>query len=155
MRIYVANLAKYNDGRLVGRWIDLPIDPSDLQDEINSILGNDEEYAIHDYEAPFRVEEYSNPFRINQIAELDDVALERFTYLVDQGYEWDYALDHYEDVTFYQGASLRDVADEMLDEGCFGEIPESVRVLIDVDRVVDQLDNNGYQETDKGTFYYS
>lgn len=117
MRIYVANLAKYNEGRLAGKWIDLPVDPADLQDEINSILGTDEEFAIHDYEAPFRIEEYSSPFHVNQIAALDESALDRFAYLVDQGYDWSYALDHYEDVTFYQGSDLKSVAEEMLEGG--------------------------------------
>lgn len=155
MKIYVANLAKYNNGRLIGKWISLPIDSNDLQDEINSILGTDEEFAIHDYEAPFRIKEYSNPFHVNQIAELDESALDRFAYLVDQGYGWSYALDHYQDVTFFQGSDLKSVAEELLEEGCFGEIADSVMPLIDIDRVIYMLDVDGYVETDKGTFYYS
>ena len=154
MRIYVANLAKYNEGRLVGKRIELPIDPTDLQDEINSVLGTDEEFAIHDYEAPFSIEEYSDLHQLNQIAEIDESGLDRFTYLVGEGYDWDYALEHYADVTFYQGADLRAVAEEMLDEGCFGEISETIRVFIDIDQVAHALGIDGYVETDKGTFHY-
>ena len=154
MKIYVANLAKYNEGRLVGNWLTLPMDPDDLQKEINLILGTDEEYAVHDYEAPFPISEYSNPFHLNQIAELDEYALDRFAHLVNEGYDWDYAFDHYDDVVFYEGMDIRKVANDMLDDGCFGSIPDNIMCLIDVDRVVDLLVVDGYVETDKGTFYY-
>jgi hypothetical protein len=154
MNIYVANLAKYNEGHLVGKWLALPMDADNMQKEIKLILGTDEEYAIHDYEAPFPISEYSNPFHLNQIAELDESALDRFTYLVNEGYDWDYAFDHYDDVIFYEGMDIKTVANDMLDDGCFGCIPDSIMNLIDVDRVVDLLVVDGYVETDKGTFHY-
>ena len=46
IRIYVANLAKYNEGRLVGRWIDLPA--YDLWEQVEEMLAGAEEGAIHD-----------------------------------------------------------------------------------------------------------
>ena len=153
MKIYVANLAKYVEGHLVGSWLNLPMDPDDLQKEINNILGSDEEHAIHDYEATFRINEYSNIFHLNQIAELDEPDLDRFAHMVNEGYDWDYAFDHYDDVTYYKGMDIKTVAGEMLTDGFFGEIPESVMDLIDVDRVVGLLEADGYVETDKGTFY--
>ena len=155
MRIYVANLAKYNQGMLVGKWIELPIDPDDLKAGIQSVLGTDEEFAIHDYESPFLVEEYSNPYQLNEIAELDEADLDRFSHLVNEGYDWAYALEHYEDVTFYNGMDLRAVAEEQIDDGIFGEIPENIIPLIDMDRVANVLNNTGYVESEKGTFYYS
>lgn len=30
MKIYVANLAKYNEGELVGEWFDLPVDKDEV-----------------------------------------------------------------------------------------------------------------------------
>lgn len=70
IKIYMTNLAKYNEGQLIGQWIDLPIDSDDLEEQINEILGDDEEYFISDYEAPFKISEYSNPFQINEQAGL-------------------------------------------------------------------------------------
>jgi antirestriction protein len=77
MRIYVANLAAYNAGFLVGEWIDLPLEKDELWSRIQKILDkwNDgcrpsEEWAIHDYEGfPFEVSEYSNVDKLNKIAE--------------------------------------------------------------------------------------
>lgn len=68
LNIYVANLAKYNEGELVGEWIELPC--SDLEDRIQKILGEDEEYAIHDYECEFlKIDEWDNPYELNELAE--------------------------------------------------------------------------------------
>ncbi len=48
--MYIANLAKYNEGKLVGRWVTLPMERHELEQCIRDVLGDDEEYAIHDYE---------------------------------------------------------------------------------------------------------
>ena len=55
IRIYVADLAAYNNGKLHGVWIDATQNLEDIQDQINAMLaespeGFAEEYAIHDYE---------------------------------------------------------------------------------------------------------
>jgi hypothetical protein len=43
IRIYVANLAKYNDGFLVGEWIDLPMDEDELEAKLDEISGKTED----------------------------------------------------------------------------------------------------------------
>ena len=58
MRVYIANLGKYNEGELVGAWFEPPID----MDEVRERIGlNDqyEEYAIHDFELPFEIGVYA------------------------------------------------------------------------------------------------
>lgn len=55
IKIYVADLAAYNNGKLHGVWIDATQDIDDIQDQINEMLEGSpeelaEEYAIHDYE---------------------------------------------------------------------------------------------------------
>ena len=75
------------------------------------MLDGDEECAIHDYEAPFSISEYENLDELNEVAELDEESdLPRLAYLVEQGYNLDFALEHYEDVIFYSGMNLEDVA---------------------------------------------
>lgn len=54
-KIYVADLAAYNNGKLHGVWIDATLDLEDIQAAVSSMLKNSpegfaEEYAIHDYE---------------------------------------------------------------------------------------------------------
>lgn len=67
IRIYVACLAAYNNGRLHGRWIDATLGEDHIWQEVRAMLGASpeplaEEWAIHDYEgfegAP--ISEYSS-----------------------------------------------------------------------------------------------
>lgn len=54
MRVYIANLGKYNEGELVGDWFSFPIDEEDVSERIglNSYY---EEYAVHDTDAGYSV----------------------------------------------------------------------------------------------------
>ena len=69
IKIYIANLGKYNEGFLVGDWFTLPI--TDWAEVVEKIGLNEqyEEWAIHDYEAPFKISEYDSIQRLNEIAE--------------------------------------------------------------------------------------
>lgn len=53
LKIYIANLGKYNEGELVGKWVELPCEDLDeVLKEIEVVDGTAyEEYAIHDYES--------------------------------------------------------------------------------------------------------
>ena len=153
IRIYVASLAKYNSGRLVGTWIDLPAD--DLWEQVEEMLDGDEEWAIHDYEAPFSISEYENLDELNEVAELDEESdLPRLAYLVNQGYNLDFALEHYEDVIFYSGMYLEDVAEELVNNGLFSTVPEKIMPYIDFRMVALELDVDGYSESSDGVYYY-
>jgi antirestriction protein len=77
MKIFITNLAKYNEGVLKGEWICLPMDEMKLQSKINNILGSDEEFFISDYEAPIRINEYDNISDLNELAEKLDEIQER------------------------------------------------------------------------------
>lgn len=76
--VYVANLGKYNEGFLVGKWISLPVSDSELsrflKEEIG-IGGLYEEYAIHDFEEigylealDFKPSEYESLEDLNLLA---------------------------------------------------------------------------------------
>ena len=69
MRVYVANLGKYNEGELVGAWFTPPIDYDEMEERIGL---NDyyEEYAIHDYELPFEIDEYTPIEEVNRLCEM-------------------------------------------------------------------------------------
>lgn len=70
MRIYLTNLGKYNEGELVGEWVDLPIEKENLQ-EVFKRIGIDgkqyEEYFITDYECDFYEIEANSPDEAEQI----------------------------------------------------------------------------------------
>lgn len=75
MKVYIANLGKYNEGELVGEWFDLPVD----MDEVYEIVFEPHEldkngqplgdYAIHDYELPFEISEHESIQNLNEVAE--------------------------------------------------------------------------------------
>ena len=54
MRIYIANLGKYNEGELVGAWFTPPVGFEEVKERIG-LNDEYEEYAIHDYELPFEI----------------------------------------------------------------------------------------------------
>ena len=79
--IYLTNLRKYNEGQLVGKWVELPISEDDLQEELDEVLGDDEEYFITDWECPrgFEIGEYSNLYSLNEEAEeYEDILRDKF-----------------------------------------------------------------------------
>ena len=94
LKIYIANLGKYNEGELVGKWVELPCE--DLL-----------------------------------------TALEQFE---DNSY-------------FYKDMTLEDVAEELVSEGCFGYIPDSIAIYIDYAAIARDLECDSYFETKQGVIY--
>lgn len=72
MKIYLTNLGKYNEGELIGEWVELPVSQEELQEVFKRIGINEEyeEYFITDYECDlYEVGEYENIDKLNDIAE--------------------------------------------------------------------------------------
>ena len=69
MRIYIANLGKYNEGELVGAWFTPPVDFEEVKERIG-LNDEYEEYAIHDYELPFAIDEYTPIEEVNRLCEM-------------------------------------------------------------------------------------
>ena len=89
------------------------------------------------------------------IEELDeDYDLPKLGYLVEMGYDLEYALQHYEDVSYYRGMSLEEVAEELVDDGLFGKIPENILMYFDFEKLAYDLRIDGYYECDEGVFHY-
>lgn len=72
-RVFLTNLGKYNEGELVGKWIDLPISDEELKNVLDEIGINEryEETFITDYENDYdyRVDEYDSIEELNEFAE--------------------------------------------------------------------------------------
>jgi antirestriction protein len=159
IRIYLTNLAQYNQCKLVGKWLDLPLDEENLIQELHEILGNDEEYFITDYEAPFKIDEYENPFELNELVwkleKLDEYDHQKIFYLLEViGCTREEALEKYEDVIFYSDMTLEDVASELVEEGVFGDLTNNIKGYIDYEKLARDLSIDGYYETEAGTFWY-
>lgn len=75
IRIYVADLAAYNNGKLHGVWLDATDDVKTINAQIQTMLqsspeGFAEEFAIHDFEGfgSYRIGEYENIESVHAIA---------------------------------------------------------------------------------------
>lgn len=162
IRIWYGNLRAYNEGRLVGKWIELPMDEEELKSEMLSITPEDEEYFLADWECGLEgfVSEYSNPFRLNQVAEeiegLEEKDFIKVNHLVEYcNYSLDDAICKVDDVIFYEGMSLKQVAEELVDEGCFGELSEVALRYFDYEALARDLDCSGeYYSDSSGVFYH-
>ena len=80
-KIFIANLGKYNEGKLIGEWINLPFTEREKEELLDKIGINEEyeEVFISDYENEFgyTVNEYDNLDELNEIAhKLDNLTID-------------------------------------------------------------------------------
>lgn len=158
MKGFITNLGKYNEGYLVGKWIDFPIDDDDFEKELASIgvvSGSMyEEWFITDYDCALfdmygAFGEYPNIDDINEVAEALDYREDEFVALLEVC-SYEDALDHLkdEDFTFYYDMTLEDVAYELVDE-CYN-LPEIAQRYFDYKAFARDLSFDGYTETSNG-----
>lgn len=157
-KIYLTNLGKYNEGELVGKWVELPC--SDLAAEfaaIGVVPGTPyEESFITDYEnnVSYDVREFESVEALNELAEeLQEVSdrgeLEMLAaYLESEGGSIRDALDNYENAIFYPSMELEDVAHEIIEE-CY-DLPEMALRYFDYEAFARDLHFDGYNETSHG-----
>lgn len=106
LNVYIANLGAYNRGELIGQWVSLPMEREDLDEVISEILGNDEEYAIHDYESNLGLEvgEYENIHQLNeQLAKVEEYEVDLLGALIrNYGLTLEEAIIELEDTHYFQ-----------------------------------------------------
>lgn len=122
-KVYIMNLGKYNEGNLVGQWLELPATEEEITEVMDNISINDlyEEYIIADYENTFdfKISEYSNIEELNQVAEylegFTEYEQQQINALLDGGYidyknlvNEDIELDNYTFVELDQNTMLSD-----------------------------------------------
>ncbi|WP_019602825.1 antirestriction protein ArdA [Teredinibacter turnerae] len=147
-RIYVADLAAYNNGKLHGVWIDAALELDDIQDAVAKMLkaspeGFAEEYAIHDYEGfgSYRVSEYEGLESVHEVAcfieeheELGAELLAHFSSIdeartdIDENYAGCYE-------------SVADFAEELTEDSV--QIPESLARYIDYNAMAYDMEVGG------------
>ncbi len=158
MKGFITNLGKYNEGELVGKWIDFPIDEDDFQDELESIGVKEntmyEEWFITDYDCSLfdmydAFGEYPSIDDINEVAEALEDNEDEFTALLEVcSYEDALGYLESENYTFYKGMTLEDVAYELVEE-CYN-LPEIAQRYFDYAAFARDLRFDGYAETSSG-----
>lgn len=152
IKVYIANLGKYNEGILQGDWFTLPVDIEEMKEKIG-INEQYEEWAIHDYEAPFHIMEYSNLERLNEIAEemaeLSENEVEAVCALMDNmiANNWEEAFEMVEDgrVIFYHDCqNMADVAEQFMEEtGQLEQLPDNLKYYIDYEKMGRDMEIEG------------
>lgn len=151
---FITNLGKYNEGELVGEWIEFPIDDDELEEVFDRIGINEqyEEFFFADWDCDFDtgLGEYVSIEEVNELAEqLEKVDGEVLKAIVEAtGYEIGQALDCVENATFYSGMSLEDVAYDLVKE-CY-DLPEFALRYFDYKAFARDLGFDGYYEVSNG-----
>jgi antirestriction protein len=124
LRIYVASLSDYNDGRLHGTWINADQPVEGITAEIQAMLKRSpmpmaEEYAIHDFEGfgPVRLSEFDSVENVARLAAGIAEHGQAFAHWAAHvGIDDPDALEEFED--HYQGhwQSMEDYAEAMVDD---------------------------------------
>ena len=149
LRIYLTNLGKYNEGELIGEWLDLPCTDEELEEAKERIGISDEpdengnyyeEWFITDYETDIHgltVGEDDNLDELNEPAEtldeLDEYEREIVEAMISEGYSLEDAIDKKEDcMIYYNCEDMEDVAREYAEEtGLLDSIPENLQSYFD------------------------
>lgn len=108
LKIFVNTWGNYNEnGADGGRWLDLPIDPDELEETLENIAAamgdNDPEWAIHDYE-------WDGAFDGGEISEYDNIQdLNEYAQQLDDLDKWE--LETYAAAVEYWGRKYVDIDD--------------------------------------------
>ena len=162
MRVYIANLGKYNEGELVGAWFTPPVDFDEVKERIG-LNDEYEEYAIHDYELPFEIDEYTPIEEINRLCglaeELEGTPVGEVASEIQHAFfnSFEEMVEHVDDIVFYPDCDdMSDVAYYLIEEtGALGEVPINLQNYIDYEAYGRDLEISGnYLTTSRGIFEY-
>ena len=165
LQIYITDLAAYNSGALVGKWVSLPCEEVELTTTINEILAigaiavdgeQHEEYFITDYEwddvSLFPVEEYEDIYKLNTNLQLLDGAttnqLKAMKFLLDNGIAKDLEDANYraDDVVIYELTNMESVAYDLLQELYnVDDLPSIIANNIDYEAIGRDLELEGWR----------
>lgn len=148
IRVYVADLAAYNNGKLHGVWIDATLDSEDIISQVKTMLAQSpepdaEEWAIHDYEGfgSYGLSEYESFKSVSEIAgfiaEYPAIADELLNYFSDLEDARKAAEENYSGCY----SSLADYAQELTQET--RDVPESLSFYIDYERMGRDMELSG------------
>lgn len=151
---FITNLSKYNEGQLIGEWIDFPISEDELEAVFQRIGINEEyeEFFFTDWECDFDtgLGEYESIEDINQLAEDLEAADEEIVeaYIEATGDSLREALDNANDAIWYPGYTLEEVAEEYVND-CHN-LPEFALRYFDFEAFARDLSFDGYTEVTNG-----
>ena len=144
IKVFLTNLGKYNEGYLIGEWLELPATQQEIDETMAKIGINEEyeEYFITDYETDIEgveVGEYSNLDELNELAEqldeLEEDAQKAIQAMLLDGYTFNEALEkaiNGDYAIYFDCDNMTDVAYEIVEEcGYLNDVPETIARYFD------------------------
>ena len=176
LKIYLTDLQSYNEGDLVGRWVNLPMDDDELSQALSEILkdgelvsgsDNHEEYFITDYEwdeFEFKtVSEYENIHTLNtslqELEPLQEDELQSVEFLLQHSLVQTIseAIEQLDRVIIYQEQTMNDIAYDFIEE-CYeiDKLPSIIANNINYEAIANELIMDGtYYEYGSNIFQYT
>ncbi len=160
--VFLNTWGNYNEnGADNGFWVNLPCNLDEVLERLAEATGEDVdemETFINDYSTELdglEISEYDSIEELNELAEeleaLDDYDLEKVGAIMEaHGCDLREAIDNIDNYKYYSNTTLEDLAYEFVEEGLFGDIPESIRNYIDYEAIARDLGYDGYTETENG-----
>lgn len=162
IKVAVTNLQAYNDGELIFEWLKIPFTQIEIQKVFEAI--GSERYFISDYECEMfhvRINEYDDLNVLNelceQISELDSfelIELQAISEIYSNSLNEAFEILNNNDFTLYETESMEELAEMLVDEGCFGEIPTAIENYIDYEKIARDLEFDGYTKTSYGIIIF-
>jgi len=157
IRVYYHSLGTHE-----GEWIDLPMDEEELEEIINKYTDSGRHDAIiTDYEAPFKTDRYGL-HKLNEIVQemeeamdeagIDEEELEALLEVLDDP---EVALEYLRNggVRFYKAEDWADLAELLVYDYDWLEIPEHLRNYIDYEKLGRDLNYSGsFYQAENGYF---
>ena len=163
MSVFITNLGKYNEGELVGKWIDLPIDEEDLNKAFKEIGINEEyeEYFITDYESEYgiKIDEYENIYKLNEkLQELENEDSDKICAMLESGWysDIDEVIDNVNNCDLIKGITAEQYEEDLIADG----YPDLQKIMdswlgsyVSIDYEEMAKDDDRIVETTKGVLY--
>jgi len=176
IKIYITDLAAYNNGLLVGEWVSLPIEEEILKEHIETVLKRGEnisqDHSLHeeifitDYEWEdielFSINEYENIYTLNnqlaQLENLDEYQLKAVSFLLSQNLvnSVEEAIEQIDNVIIHEEQTLEDIAYNYINE-CYDldKLPAIITTHIDYKAIARDLEIEGnYYEVNGDIYEY-
>ena len=138
LSVYLTNLGKYNEGYLIGEWLQLPATEEEINACMNRIGINDryEEWFITDYESDLGLTagEYDNLSTLNELCETienSDMDPEIFASIYGELNDIDATLSA-DYMVYWDCNDMTDVAYQYIEEtGMLSQVPDSIANYFD------------------------
>lgn len=160
-KIYITNLGKYNEGELIGQWLNVPTSQKHFNEVLKNI-GVDgvqyEEYFLTDWENIGGISQYSSIERINEMAKIQAAINEK----VFNFFGEDQEIARFNDDKYKVMEILNDYAKEQADELTTDEIIENIEsmrifaqdeyntcIVNFANYLIDELDYINFKEIEK------